>query len=74
MTEQEKMISGMIYDASDDDLATMRKYAHKMCNRYNKLDEDDEKRAEILDSLRQFQFYRARLRACNNRRQRLFRT
>ena len=51
MTEQEKMISGMIYDASDDDLATMRKYAHKMCNRYNKLDEDDEKRAEILDSL-----------------------
>lgn len=51
MTEQEKMISGMIYDASDDELATMRKYAHKMCIRYNKLDEDDEKRAEILDSL-----------------------
>lgn len=51
MTEQEKMISGMIYDASDDELATMRKYAHKMCSRYNKLDEDDEKRTEILDSL-----------------------
>lgn len=41
----------MIYDASDDELLTMRKYAHRLCNRYNKLDEDDEKRQDIIESL-----------------------
>lgn len=51
MTEQEKMLNGMIYDPNDKELATMRKYAHKLCSRYNRLDEDDEKRAEILDML-----------------------
>lgn len=51
MTEQEKMIAGKIYDPNDDELLTMRAYAHKTCNRYNKLDEDDDKRQEILDML-----------------------
>ncbi len=51
MTEQEKMIAGKIYDPGDDELATMRTYAHKMCNRYNKLDEDDEQRKELLEML-----------------------
>ena len=51
MTEQEKMLNGMIYDPNDKELATMRRYAHKLCSRYNRLDEDDEKRAEILDML-----------------------
>lgn len=51
MTEQEKMLNGMIYDPNDKELATMRKYAHKLCSHYNRLDEDDEKRAEILDML-----------------------
>ena len=51
MTEQEKMIAGKIYDPNESELQTMRTYAHKMCNRYNKLDEDDEQRKEILDML-----------------------
>lgn len=51
MTEQEKMLSSKIYDPNDEELLTMRRYAHKMCNRYNALDEDDEKRKEILDML-----------------------
>ena len=51
MTEQEKMIAGKIYDPNDEELATMRTYAHKMCSRYNKLDEDDPQRKEILDML-----------------------
>lgn len=51
MTELEKMTAGKIYDPNDDELMTMRTYAHKMCNRYNRLDEDDEQRKEILDML-----------------------
>ena len=51
MTEQEKSLSSKIYDPNDDELLTMRTYAHKMCNRYNKLDEDDEQRKEVLDML-----------------------
>ena len=51
MTEQEKMIAGKIYDPNESELQTIRTYAHKMCNRYNKLDEDDELRKEILDML-----------------------
>lgn len=51
MTEMEKSLSGKIYDPNDDELKTMRAYAHKMCNRYNKLDEDDSKRKELLDML-----------------------
>lgn len=48
MTELNKMLAGKIYDPNDDELATMRTYAHKMCNRYNKTDEDDPARNEIL--------------------------
>ena len=51
MTEQEKMLKGMIYDPNDEELATTRRYAHKLSSRYNKLDEDDDKRQEILDML-----------------------
>ena len=51
MTEQEKMINGKVYDPNESELATMRSYAHKMCNRYNKLDEDDKQRADLLEML-----------------------
>lgn len=51
MTEKEKMLAGMIYDPSDEELQTLRTAAHKLCNAYNKLDEDDEKRQEILSKL-----------------------
>ena len=51
MTEREKMLAGMIYDPSDSELQTLRTTAHNLCNAYNKLDEDDEARAEILSKL-----------------------
>ena len=51
MTEKEKMLDGMIYDPSDDELQNLRTTAHKLCNAYNKLDEDDEARGEILAKL-----------------------
>ena len=51
MTEKEKMIAGMIYDPSDNELQTMRTTAHKLCNAYNKIDEDDPLRSEILAKL-----------------------
>jgi maltose O-acetyltransferase len=51
MTEQEKMISGKIYDPSDEDLAAMRLKAHKLSQRYNSISEDDDLRKIILDEL-----------------------
>ncbi len=39
MTELEKLLKGMIYDPSDEELATMRRFAHKICSRYNLLEE-----------------------------------
>ena len=45
------MLAGMIYDPSDEELQRLRTAAHKLCNAYNKLDEDDDKRNEILDKL-----------------------
>lgn len=51
MTEYEKMINGMLYDASEDELISLRKKAHKLCNKYNKLDEDDEERLAIVNEL-----------------------
>ena len=51
MTEKEKMLAGMIYDPSEHELQNMRTTAHKLCNAYNKLDEDDEARTEIINKL-----------------------
>lgn len=51
MTEKEKMLSSMIYDPNDKELYTLRVTAHKLSNRYNKLDEDDDQRKAILDEL-----------------------
>lgn len=51
MTETEKMLSGKIYDPNGGDLASMRAYAHKACAEYNKLDETDGKRTELLNAL-----------------------
>ena len=48
MTEQEKMLKGMIYDPNDGELATLRKYAHKLCSRYNRLVDDDGIRLDFL--------------------------
>ena len=51
MTEKEKMIAGMIYDPNEAELQHMRTCAHKLCNAYNKLDEDSPKRGKILSKL-----------------------
>lgn len=51
MTEKEKMLAGQIYDPADKELAERRTLAHKLCNAYNALDEDDPKRKEILKTL-----------------------
>lgn len=51
MTEKEKMLAGKIYDPADPELATRRRLAHKLCNAYNVLDEDDPERSDILAEL-----------------------
>lgn len=51
MTEKEKMLKGMIYDCSDEELFRIRKRAHRLCQIYNSLDELDPKRKEILNEL-----------------------
>ena len=51
MTEKEKMLAGMIYDPADKELQHMRTSAHKLCNAYNKLDENSARRGTILRRL-----------------------
>lgn len=52
MTEKEKMLAGEMYNASDSELAQIRKKAHNLCADYNRTYEgEDEKRAEILRRL-----------------------
>ena len=52
MTEKEKMLAGMIYDPSDDELMKIRTAAHELCRKYNLLPESDsEARNAILDKL-----------------------
>ena len=40
MTEQEKMIAGLLYDPSDPELSQMRTRIRKLVRRYNQTDED----------------------------------
>lgn len=51
MTEKEKMITGKIYDPSDETLAKMRLDAHRLSQEYNSLLENDPRRDAILDEL-----------------------
>lgn len=52
MTEKEKMLAGMPYDPSDEELTKLRVRAHKLSKDYNDTYEDEEeKRKEILDIL-----------------------
>lgn len=50
-SEKEKMLQGKIYDPSDDELAALRKKAHKLSRLYNQLDEDDPERERLLQDL-----------------------
>ena len=51
MSEQEKMLNGMIYDASDKSLVNLRKKAHRLSFEYNKLLEDNPRRKDIINEL-----------------------
>ena len=52
MTEKEKMIKGLLYDASDGELAELRQKAHNLCLDYNGLyEQDEEKRKAIIKQL-----------------------
>ena len=52
MTEKEKMLTGKIYDASDEELKRFRETAHRLSREYNLLDECDlNARAKILRAL-----------------------
>ena len=51
MTEQEKMLSGKIYDPSEEALVQLRTKAHGLCLEYNSLPETQERRGEIIQEL-----------------------
>lgn len=52
MTEQEKMLSGKIYDPSDEILSTLRGKAHKLSQQYNNtLENETAVRKQILEEL-----------------------
>ena len=52
MTEKEKMLAGMAYNASDPQLVEDRKRAKKLCKKYNDLDPDNyEERKKVLAEL-----------------------
>ena len=51
MTEQEKMLRGMLYDPSDKTLSALREKAHALWQEYNLLAETDPQRAAIFDEL-----------------------
>ena len=41
MTQKERMLKGLIYDPSDEELLALRKKSHKLCLEYNNTTEDD---------------------------------
>ncbi len=52
MTEYEKMLKGMIYDSTDEEIFLKRSTAHKLSFDYNMIrDENDSRRQEIISKL-----------------------
>ena len=51
MTEKEKLTHGMMYDPFTEDMPDLRHKAHELCREYNSLDENDPRRAEIINEL-----------------------
>ena len=47
----ERMLKGLIYDPSDEELLSLRKKAHDLCRDYNALSEDSPERNEILKKM-----------------------
>ena len=50
MTEREKMLSGELYDSSDNELEQLRLHARKLARRYNLTDEEDRKSTRLNSS------------------------
>lgn len=48
MTEEEKIFAGRLFDARTKELRDIKHKAHILCQKYNKLDEYDEKRLSII--------------------------
>lgn len=48
---KEKMLAGQLYDPSDPELFGLRTKCHALCREYNKLDDLDPRRAEILKEM-----------------------
>lgn len=52
MTQKERMLQGLIYDPSDNELVSLRYKSHKLCLEYNNTTEEEvEKRSAILKEL-----------------------
>ena len=51
MQEKEKMLSGLIYDPVDHELAELRQKAHRLSKEYNDRLETDEERVRLLNEL-----------------------
>ena len=52
MTQKERMLQGLIYDPSDNELVSLRNKSHKLCLEYNNTTEEEvEKRSAILKEL-----------------------
>lgn len=52
MSEEEKMLSGELYNSNDEQLIKKLINAKKLCNKYNNLDiEDEQKAKEIIQKL-----------------------
>ena len=52
MSEKVKMLSGEMYDPSDDELLSLRKKCHSLCLKYNQtVEEDADTRAAIINEM-----------------------
>lgn len=51
MTEKEKMIAGLIYDTSNEELEPARIKCHNLCTKFNSLKENDPRRSLLLKEL-----------------------
>ena len=51
MTQKEKMLSGKLYDPSEEELVELRTKAHGLCMEYNALPETHARRGEIMKEL-----------------------
>lgn len=51
MTQRERQLKGLLFDAHAEELMKIKHHAHELCQEYNGLDEWDEKRKDIIDEM-----------------------